>query len=314
MNKINSTNKINNTNKINKKKKNNNKHERGELRDTFYFGAHTNTHKDLVVGAQQIKDAGGNLIQIFLSRPGSVRTSEKHKPELDQFSAYLKQNNMRVVVHSSYTNNIARDWDEHTIHLKNLELEIKYAHYIGAIGLVLHFGKRLELSIEEAFNNMYTSLIYVHNRTKEYRVPILLETSTGQGSEVCFRLEELSKFYKKFSKNENKEIRERVKLCIDTCHIFAAGYSLKTENEIKRYLEAFEELIGLRYVKLIHLNDSSGDVGCQLDRHANIGDGFIGREGLQYFFDYFRKLSVPIVLETPDGGYKTEIRLLLGGD
>ena len=158
---------------------------------------------------------------------------------------------------------------------------------------------------------MYTSLIYIHNKTKKYKdVLILLETSTGQGTELCWRMEDLAYFYKKFSKNENKELKDRIKLCVDTCHIFSAGYNIRTKGDVKRYLEAFEELIGIRYIKLIHLNDCKVSIGAQKDRHDNIDKGYIGFTGLKIFFDYFRNLGIPIVLETPDYGYRKEIKLL----
>jgi deoxyribonuclease IV len=276
--------------------------------EEFYFGAHIDSN-NLIDSAIEVKKSNGNLVQIFLTRIGEKNTTERSIKELDEFKAYLKENKMKVVVHSSYMHNTARNWDPYSWWLKNLELEIKYAHYIEAIGLVLHFGKKLELSLEEAYNNMYTSLIYVHNKTKAYKdVPILLETPTGQGSEVCYKMEDLAYFFKKFSKH--KEFSKRFKLCVDTCHIFSAGYNLKTKNDVKRYLEIFEELIGIRHIKLIHLNDCKVDVGAQRDRHDNIGKGYIGMEGLSLFFKYFKKLNVPIILETPDNGYRLEIDIL----
>lgn len=275
-----------------------------------YIGAHWDLN-NLIDSAKRIKSAGGNLIQVFLTLPGQQITPEKTKRELEAFKKYLVDNEMKVVVHSSYLHNLARDWDQYSWWLKNIELEIKYSHIIGAIGLVLHFGKKLELSLEEAYNNMYTSLIYVHNKTLEYKdVLIILEQPTGQGSEICYKLEDLAYFYKKFSRNQNEEIKKRFKICIDTCHAFSAGYNLKTKNDVKRFLETFEELIGIRYVKLVHLNDCKVDVGSQKDRHDNIGKGFIGYEGLFTLFKYFWNLDVPIILETPDTGYKTEIGLL----
>ena len=159
---------------------------------------------------------------------------------------------------------------------------------------------------------MYSSLIHIHNSTKKYsNIKIFLETSTGQRTELCYKMEDLSYFYKKFSKNHNKEVKKRFKLCIDTCHIFSAGYCIKTKKNIKLFLEAFEEMIGLRYVGLIHLNDSKVECGKQVDRHQNIGEGFIGYNGLKYLFDYFRNLNIPIVLETPREGYIYEIKSLL---
>lgn len=275
-----------------------------------YFGAHYDSD-NLVQSAENIKNAGGNLIQIFFTLPGNVKTEKKTNIELNKFKLYLDKHNMKAVVHSSYIHNIAKNWDNYSFWIKNLETEMAYCNQIGAIGLVIHFGKQLDLTIEEAYNNMYTSLLYLHNKTIDYKnVKIILETSTGQGSELCYKLEDLAYFFRKFSKNKNKEIRQRFKICIDSCHIFSAGYNIKTKKDIKFFLETFDELIGLNHIGLIHLNDCKVDLGEQRDRHNNIGKGFIGLEGLTLFYKYFRKLNVPIVLETPDYGYKTEIDML----
>lgn len=279
---------------------------------TFYFGSHNKVADGLINAAKEIKEAQGNFMQIFLSIPTTQEALNKEKDNLLAFKKFLIDNDMKVVVHSNYTHNLARSWDKYSWWLTNIEIEIEYAHLIGAIGVVIHFGKALDLSIEEAYNNMYSSLIYIHNKTSMYKdVRIILETSTGQGSEICYKLEDLTHFYRKFIKNHNKELRDRIRLCIDSCHIFSAGYNLKTKTAVRLYVEAFEEMIGLRYIYLIHLNDCKVDVGCQKDRHENIGEGYIGLKGLQYFFKFFRKLNVPIVLETPGDGFKKEIPMLL---
>jgi deoxyribonuclease-4 len=270
----------------------------------FYFGAQSKLSGKLVDAAKEIYKAGGNIMQILFISPIK-------KKELIELKHYLKQHNMKVVVHSDYTHNLAKNWDQYSWWIRNIEKEIKYANIIDAIGIVIHFGKQLDLTIEEAYNNMYTSLIYIHNQTIKYKnIKIFLETSTGQGSEICYKLEDLAYFYKKISKNHNKEIKNRIKICLDTCHVFAAGYNLKTKIHIKKYLETFEKLIGLRYIYLIHLNDCKFDIGSRLDRHESIGQGFIGIKGLILIFNYFRKLEVPIILETPGSSYIKEIPLL----
>lgn len=294
--------------------------------NSMLFGAHIETD-NLIKSAKLIKESGGNLLQIFLSIHNSAKTDynlligtesstdntheTKHKSleEYKEFKNFLIENNMKVVVHSSYLHNLAKDWDQYSWWIKNIELEIKLAHYIGAIGLIIHFGKKLNLSLAEAYNNMFTSLVYIHNQTKEYSdVKIILETSTGQGSEIAYKLEDLSHFYKKI--NRNKELKKRFGLCIDTCHLFSAGYNLKTIDDCKLFLDTFDELIGMKYIKLIHLNDSKVELGSQVDRHANIGKGYIGYKGLKYLFDYFSNLNIPIILETPNNGYQNEFKLL----
>lgn len=276
-----------------------------------YFGAHIGVSPDILEDVKHLKDSGGNLLQIMLTVQGYKLIDEDKEPLLLRLKEYTDKNGMKIVVHSSYTHNLAREWDDHSWWIKTMELEIKYAHMLGAIGLVVHFGKSLELPISQAYNNMYTSIIHLHNITQQYgSVKILLETSTGQGSEMCYKLEDLAHFYRKFSSNSNSNVKDRVKLCIDTCHIFAAGYNIRSPDDAKRYLEEFDELIGLKYVRLIHLNDSRAGLGEKLDRHENIGKGKIGVSGLKYIFDYFSKADVPIILETPGCGYVKEIRLL----
>ena len=195
---------------------------------------------------------------------------------------------------------LAREWDEYSVHVNQFIKEIILAHKLHAEGIVVHMGKQMELSKEDAYNNMYSCLLYIHQQTKkDSPVTIYLETSTGQGSELCFKIEDYAYFFKKLLRHKNKEISDRFRLCVDTCHIFGAGYDLTTEASIKMYLEAFEELIGIRYINLIHLNDSKMELGSNVDRHENIGAGYIGKEGLKYIVKYFKKINVPIVLETP---------------
>lgn len=278
--------------------------------DKFYFGAHIGS-ESLIDSAEQVRVAGGNLVQIFLTKPDKKKADDNEN-EFIKFKDYLQRHDMKLIVHSSYVHNIAKDWDPYSWWIKNLELEIRYAHQLGAYAIVLHLGKQLELSLQTAYNNSFSSLIYLHNRTKTDcgNLKILLETSTGQGTEMCYKLEDLAYFYKKFSRD--KEFKNRIQLCIDTCHIFSAGYCLRSENEVKMFLETFEELIGLRYVALIHLNDCKVPCGGQRDRHEEIGKGYIGIIGLKTFFEYFRKLKVPVVLETPYDSFMKEIPVLLG--
>lgn len=279
---------------------------------TLYFGADVGQYNKLMDAATEVKKYGGNFLQVFAHIPTTKESEIKYLEKCSMFKKFLKDNNMKVVVHSSYTNNFASDWDNHTFYLQTFAQEVEYAHRMGAIGIVLHFGKKKELTTSEAFNNMYTSLIHVHNKTKEYKdVKIFLETPAGQGSEICYKMEDLAHFYKKISNSPNSEFKNRIKICLDTCHVFAAGYNLKTITDIKLFLEAFDELIGIEYIGLIHLNDSKEDVGSQVDRHASIGKGYIGFEGIKYIFTYFAKLCVPIILETPGYSYRTEIIELL---
>lgn len=254
-------------------------------------------------GATQLKNLGGNIVQFFISGDGNY----------SQFRRLLQRDQMRAVVHASYSINLSRDWDQYSPWIQQFIYEITSAHEAGAEGIVVHMGKQMELTKEEAYNNMYTSLLHVHTATlKASSVKILLETSTGQGSEICHRIEDLAYFYKKFSRNRNKEVADRFGLCVDTCHIFGAGYDLRTKSAVYMYLEAFEELIGLHHIRLLHLNDSKRELGSNVDRHENLGYGRIGKEGLLEMARYFKNLNVPIILETPTEHIREDLALVLG--
>ena len=257
-------------------------------KNVHYFGAHISSPDNMLEGAKLVKKHGGNLVQVFLTRPGQQSIATKNEEEIDNFKKYIKENEMKVVVHSSYIHNFCKNWDSYSWWIVNFENEIELSSKLGAFGIVLHFGSQLNLSIEEAYNNMFSSLIYIHNKTDKFKnVKIFLETPAGQGTQICWKIEDLSYFYKKFKRSTNKELKDRIKLCIDSCHIFSAGHDIRNETLIKLYLESFEELIGLSNVGLIHLNDSKIDLGGRVDRHENIGQGFIGQEPLKIFFNYY---------------------------
>ena len=277
----------------------------------FYFGSHVSLSEGLLNAAKSVKNAGGNIVQIFLTSPGERKVSKKTEPELIAFCEYLKKNKMKVVVHSSYIINIARSWDNHSWWLKVLQLEIEYAAKIDAIGVVVHFGKQLDLTQKEGYTNMLTSTMHVLDKTKKYSsVKLLFETTAGQGTEMCYKLKDLGYFYNKMKKSY-PDIINRIGICLDTCHIFAAGYDLKSKEKIELYFKLFDKLVGINNISLVHFNDSKCDVGCRVDRHENIGKGYIGKTNLQLMFNYFKKLNKYIILETPNEGYKTEIKKLL---
>ena len=140
---------------------------------------------------------------------------------------------------------------------------------------------------------------------------ILIETGAGQGTQICTTIKEIAKFYKKFNKLP-KDYRDRIGLCFDTCHMFASGYDLTTPDKIDQLINQWDELIGWENVKLIHLNDSKNPLGSKVDRHASIGSGQIGKEGLGYFYQQMYLRKIPVVLETPSEKHKQELNYLIG--
>ena len=269
---------------------------------TNLIGLHIDsTPETLIDEIEKYKNKCG-IIQLFVSN------AKKYKLYYDNLKESVKKYNLKVSVHISYTINLSKDSTKFTWWIHQMADEIKLAEKIGAFVVVVHLGKQLDLSLDVALNNMYINLIKVASLVYNYNIKILLETSTGQGSETLFKIEDLAKFYSKLK--DNKLLTNKIGICLDTCHIFNAGYDISDKKKINKYLDDFERLIGINEIKLIHLNDSKNKVGSHLDRHENINYGYIGKEGIIEIAKFFTKLGVSLVLETPDEHITEDLKLL----
>jgi deoxyribonuclease-4 len=263
-----------------------------------YIGVHIDsTPNSLIDQIEYYSNKKCKVIQLFVSTSKSAKEFYKPIKELQKKLKFI------ISVHISYTINLASDPNIYSWGIPQFIEEIKIAHQIGAYAVVVHLGKQLDLSKETAINNMLINLLKVINEIKDLDITILIETSTGQGSEMCYDLDDFSKFY-------NKIKNKKVGICVDTCHIFNAGYDIRTTDGVNAYFKDFDSKIGLSHIKLIHLNDSKNKLGAKIDRHENIGRGYIGDKGLKLVTMLFSKLGVPIVLETPDVNINDDLKKL----
>ena len=213
------------------------------------YGIHIDsTPKTLNTEIKKYKNL--KCIQLF------VNIDNKYKIFYNNFKNITFKYNIQLIIHASYTINIAQIWNEYSWWINKLILEINIAYNIGAKFIVLHLGKSLDIDITVALNNMYSFLLYIANKIKHIPIKILLETSSGQGSEMCIKLEDLSKFINKLINHKNKNISDKFGICVDTCHIFSAGYDINTKQSVSIYLKKFDELIGIKNIKLFHLNNT----------------------------------------------------------
>lgn len=252
----------------------------------------------------RIKDLGINTVQL------QIYPFYNDLTIYDKFKKKLELNKIICIIHSSYMIKLSNIWDKYSWWIILLIEEIKLAHKLNSKFIIIHINwvNRNYISKKQAYNNMYSALLYIHNQTINYKsVKIVLETPGGQKNEICYKLEDLAYFFNKFSNNKNNSIKKRFRICIDTCHIFSAGYDLRTKKNIDNYINIFDKLIGLKYISVIHLNDSKTDFNSRVDRHESLGMGYIGEEGLKYFATYFKKLNIPIILETSFKYHKYEI-------
>jgi deoxyribonuclease-4 len=255
------------------------------------------TYQELRKTLKYAKNIGCSYVQLF----------NENITDYDNIKELLKKNNLKLVIHSSYIINIASPFNIHAWRTKYLLLEVENSIKNGAEGLIIHLGKGMGQPLNVAYENMYKTLLLICKLINKRKFFIYLENTAGQGTELCDRLDELSIFFSKIKANPKMK---NIKLCLDTCHLFAAGYDLRTKKTVDEFIFKLNKSIGIDRVGLLHINDSLNDIGTHKDRHANIGEGFIGLKGLRYFYQYFSKKNIPAILETPVGDYKKEIEIL----
>jgi len=267
------------------------------------YGLHINSDPNIICD-ELIKYKDLKCLQMF------VNINPKYKLKYNEFKNLALKNKINIVVHLSYTINIAQTWDEYSWWITQLIMEIKLSNEINAKAVVLHLGKSLDIDSNVALNNMYSSLLYIASKIRDIDIKILLETSSGQGSEMCISLQELSNFINKLLKHKNKNISDKFGICVDTCHIFNAGYNLNTPKDVYNYFKEFDEKIDVKNIKVIHLNNSKTELGSKIDRHENLEIGKIKLEGIKEIIKFCYKLDILIVLETPDEFIEDDLEII----
>ena len=279
------------------------------------IGVHKpNDKKTIIENLIDIIKYNGNFIQIFVSNPIDFHLSSDIINEYKLLSKdiidFNKKNNTHIVIHAPYTFNIAKDNTKSFNHLNNLKKNLYICHIIKAIGVVVHSGKYTNSNILDSINYMYRAIKYLIKIIIENKwdVKIFFELGSGNGKDIIITsntLTDFTSFYNKFKPKYKKYL----KLCIDTCHIFAAGYDIRKKENVNKLLKEIKNDIGIENLGLIHFNDSYYDLGTLKDRHCNIGEGFIGKDNLMYLIKKFKKYNIPIMLETKDD-YKTMMKEL----
>lgn len=264
-----------------------------------YIGRHIGTSNGFKTTVDFADSIGCNFFQIFLASPKRYNFNRRDRSDLLYIQTKLNEKNMKLVIHANYMLNFCNSPDSkiHKSAVKILTNDLLDSILIGAIGVVVHMGKKLKLDEKTAIDNYVNGIKTVLNQTPKESI-IILETGAGQGSEICTQIYELGKLYEQFNKDE----RDRIKFCIDTCHIFAAGYNIGHSNYVDLFCELINTHLSWNKVACIHLNDSECLLNSKKDRHANIGSGCIKIEGLKKFIQICGNKGIPIVLETPCSG------------
>jgi deoxyribonuclease IV len=214
------------------------------------------------------------------------------------FKRTLKDTQVRVLVaHDSYLINLASP--DKVLYRRSVEAfvdEMQRAEALGLDYLVFHPGAATDGKEEAGLKRVATALNEIHRRCPRYRVQALIEATAGQGRCLGHRFEHLARI------RERVKQPERLGVCLDTCHVFAAGYALGPKAAYTATMGEFDRIVGMEWLKVFHLNDSVKPLGSRVDRHAAIGQGCLGLEPFRLLVNDLRFRNLPMILETPKEG------------
>lgn len=259
------------------------------------LGAHQSIAGGYFRSVELAAECGCDCVQLFSKNNNQWRAKAIDDKDVEKFQAALKAKKIsHPLIHDSYLINLAAPDEE--LWRKSLEayaVELLRAERLGVPHVVMHPGSFTTSSEAAGINRIVEALDEIHDKVGKLNVVTLLETTAGQGSALGWKFEHLAAI------RDGVKQPERVAVCIDTCHLFAAGYGLSTPKEYETTMDQFDRIVGLHLVKAIHLNDSKRELGSRVDRHEHIGRGKIGLEGFRLLLNDPRLTAVPMYLETP---------------
>lgn len=263
-------------------------------------GLHVSIAGSLDLAFDRAQELGATTFQMFTRNPNQWKFKPLDEEIVSLFREKRKKSGFRRVVdHMPYLPNLASaDRSTMKVSRYTLDEETKRCDALGVDYLVIHLGSHLGRgtavgisNIAEACNEAIAGSVGA--------TMILLENMAGQKNSVGARFEEIRGILDKV-KDES-----RVGVCVDTCHLFASGFDLRSSEAVSGTMGLFEDLVGTDRLKVVHLNDSKGPLGSRLDRHESIGEGKIGRKGIRAFLHYRGMSDLPIIMETPYEDTKT---------
>lgn len=257
--------------------------------------------------------------QIFLKSPMRIGKSKFSEKDCEMVKQYISDKDIYLVVHGQYLINFIKtdnDWAiksvvDDIIMLNNMISD----NQKDKTGVIIHMGKNVNKdSIEKCIENFYKNVKEVIMKTKECKVKLILETSTKtkNGNDIFHNIETFGKLKSYLKLNLTDEEYNRIGYCIDTAHVFASGYDIKTKDTFEEFMSLWDHHIGINEITLFHLNDSKVGLGCCRDLHEQIGSGLIystEKEGLKTLLEFCKNNTIPIIIES-GGNQDEEIELI----
>ena len=258
-------------------------------------GCHVSASGSIDKAVDNAVERNCTAFQIFTRSPRSWHAKELTKEVIDAFKSKLKDSKIdrfAICAHMPYLPNLATPKeDAFEKSVNTLISEVERCAQLGIPYLVTHLGSHLGTGEEAGIKRLVDGLTKAGQTKND--VMILLENTAGQKNSVGSDFQQLGEIFKQL-KPEKK-----FGVCLDTCHAFVAGYDLRTKEKVKETFKEFDKHVGVENLKILHLNDARGELGCNLDRHYHLGLGGIGEEGITSVVKFANKEKIPIILETP---------------
>ncbi len=273
-----------------------------------FVGAHVSTAGGVFKAPLNAREIGAKAFALFTKNQRQWKAKPLTEEAVKKFKENLKKVGIKpehVLPHDSYLINLGSpDKDKREKSLKAFIDEIERCHQLGLKFLNFHPGSSLgKVSEKECLKIVAESVNEAISKTKE--VILVIENTAGQGSWVGYRFEHLAEII------EMVKDKNRIGVCLDTCHMFAAGYDIRTKEAYEKTMKEFEEVVGFKYLKGMHLNDAKSELGSRVDRHHSIGKGNIGLDAFKFIMNDPRTDNIPLILETIDPSiWREEIKLL----
>ncbi|HEX6986299.1 MAG TPA: deoxyribonuclease IV [Planctomycetaceae bacterium] len=261
------------------------------------LGAHMSIAGGYYKAAEAAGALGMTTVQIFTKNNAQWRAKPIADDEATRFAEAVEAAGLeKPCAHASYLINLASPSEE--LWAKSVDafaVELERAERLGLAGVVVHPGTATGIDERAGLDNVVRALNAAFDKAAAERVEVWLETTAGQGASLGHRFEHLAELI------DRAERRERLGVCLDTCHVFAAGYPLIAPEEFAETVSTFDRVIGLSRLRAVHLNDSKKPLGSRVDRHEHIGEGCLGPEPFRHLMNDPRFAGLPMYLETPKG-------------
>ena len=259
------------------------------------IGCHVSASGSIDKSVDNAVERDCSAFQIFTRSPRSWHAKELTKEVIDAFKSKLKDSKsdrFAICAHMPYLPNLATPKnDAFEKSVNTLISEVERCAQLGIPYLVTHLGSHLGTGEEAGIKKLVEGLTKAGQTKND--VMILLENTAGQKNSVGSDFKQLGEIFKQLKPGK------KFGVCLDTCHAFVAGYDLRTVDKVKETFKEFDKHVGLENLKILHLNDARGELGCNLDRHYHLGLGGIGEEGIKSVVKFANKKKIPIILETP---------------